>query len=431
MVSTLEWPTTSIRNITLRTRTWNPQAEPRDKIRYVDVSAVSRETLEIESADEIAAAKAPSRARKIVKNGDTIFATIRPNLKRVAQIPATYDNEIASTAFCVLRPDASVVDPDFLYFLASSDAFVEEVASFETGASYPAVRDSDILDREIRLPPVPYQRDIASVLRTVRSATLNQSNSLAVAQDLKRAAMRILFARGLRDEAQKETDIGPVPESWDVVDFGSVRDWLQYGTSTPCGYSPTEYPVLRIPNIEAGRVNSEDIKYGKLRPDDADRYRLENGDLIFIRTNGVIERLGTCAVFAGQPKGALFASYLIRGRLKLDRVVPYFLAQFFASERGISIVAGRATPAADGKYNLNTGTIDGLPIPLPQTLDEQREIISVLNAIDHKIDLHKRKRAVLDELFKSLLHKLMTGEIRVADLDLSALGKAPLEGVAA
>jgi type I restriction enzyme S subunit len=58
-------------------------------------------------------------------------------------------------------------------------------------------------------------------------------------------------------------------------------------------------------------------------------------------------------------------------------------------------------------------------------MDEQREIVAVLDAIDRKIDLHRRKRAVLDELFKALLHKLMTGEIRVSGLDLSALSPNP------
>ena len=88
---------------------------------------------------------------------------------------------------------------------------------------------------------------------------------------------------------------------------------------------------------------------------------------------------------------------------------------------GTGLVAGRATPAADGKYNLNTGTIDSLPLPLPRTLDEQRDIVRILDSIDQKIDLHKRKRAVLEDLFKAVLHKLMTGEVRVSDLDLSAL----------
>ena len=167
MPSSPEWRQVLIRDVTLKTRTWNPQTEPRETIRYVDVSAVSRETLEIDGADELAAAMAPSRARKIVKSGDTIFATIRPSLKRVAQVPALYDDEIASTAFCVLRPDRTVIDPDFLYFVASDDAFVEEVASFETGASYPAVRDSDVFDRKILLPPMPDQMQIARALHAV------------------------------------------------------------------------------------------------------------------------------------------------------------------------------------------------------------------------------------------------------------------------
>ena len=62
-----------------------------------------------------------------------------------------------------------------------------------------------------------------------------------------------------------------------------------------------------------------------------------------------------------------------------------------------------------------------LPLAYPQTQDEQHEIVAILDAIDRKIALHRQKRALLTELFQSLLHKLMTGEIRVADLDLSAL----------
>jgi type I restriction enzyme S subunit len=60
-------------------------------------------------------------------------------------------------------------------------------------------------------------------------------------------------------------------------------------------------------------------------------------------------------------------------------------------------------------------------LPLPPTLDEQREIVAILDTMSRKIDLHQRKRAVLEDLFKALLHKLMSGEIRISNLDLSAL----------
>jgi type I restriction enzyme S subunit len=75
------------------------------------------------------------------------------------------------------------------------------------------------------------------------------------------------------------------------------------------------------------------------------------------------------------------------------------------------------------KGALTCAFLRSLPVPLPP-LAEQNEIAEVLDAIDAKIALHQQKRAVLEELFKALLHKLMTGEIDVNDLDLSALQPA-------
>lgn len=359
------------------------------------------------------------------ERGDLLVGKITPSFENGKQawvhaLPAEFG--YATTEVIPLHPRSDEHDPRLLFFyLLHPDIrhFVAERMEGSTGRQ--RVPEAVLLDLPFPRLARKNQEATAGTLEAVQLAMATERRGQERAQALKRAAMHTLFTRGLRGEAQKETEIGPVPESWEVVEFGSVRQWLQYGTSSRCTHAPTECPVLRIPNIEAGRVNAEDLKYATLDPTEANRYRLEDGDLIFIRTNGVVERLGTCAVYAGQPSGALFASYLIRARLELGRVQPRFAAYFFGSEIGTSLVASRATPAADGKYNLNTGTIDGLPIPLPPTLDEQREIVAVLDAIDRKIDLHRRKRAVLDELFKALLHKLMTGEIRVSDLDLSAL----------
>ena len=76
------------------------------------------------------------------------------------------------------------------------------------------------------------------------------------------------------------------------------------------------------------------------------------------------------------------------------------------------------------QQNLNLDIVRDLPVVFPSDKAEQREIVAILDAIDRKIDAHQRKRAVLDDLFRSLLHKLMTGEIAVRDLDLSSLNRA-------
>ena len=347
--------------------------------------------------------------------GDVLYGKLRPYLDKA--VLAT-EAGVCTTELLVLRAKEDV-DPRFLATVVHEPHFIEYAIAGTTGVQHP--RTSWAHAREFEVPAFTFdeQQRIADVLWLVYEA-IGLSEALAEeGQHLKRAAMQALFTRGLRGEARKETEIGLVPENWEVVSFESVREKLQYGTSVRCSYDVSERPVLRIPNIEPQHINSDDLKYCTLTGNDAAKFQLEENDLIFIRTNGVLDRLGSCAVYTGDPANALFASYLIRARMKLDRVNPHFAAFFFGSEMGTGIIAGRATPASDGKFNLNTATIDSLPLPLPPTLSEQREIVAILDAIDRKIDLHRRKRAVLDDLFKALLHRLMTGEIRVADLDLA------------
>ena len=105
--------------------------------------------------------------------------------------------------------------------------------------------------------------------------------------------------------------------------------------------------------------------------------------------------------------------------MKIDSVVPHFAAAFFGSELGTRIVAARAIAASDGKFNLNAAAIDSLVLPLPPTLTEQQEIVAMLDVIDHKIALHRRKRDVLEALFKAILYKIMSSETSVDEIDSS------------
>jgi type I restriction enzyme S subunit len=348
--------------------------------------------------------------------GDVLYGKLRPYLDKAVLADRA---GVATTELLVLRPKLGV-SPEYLACVVHSPAFVEFAMQGVTGAQHPRTSWTHIRAFELPAHDRSEQASIAKLLWSLFGLCMAAGRGATSASSLKRAAMEQLFTRGLRGEKLKETESGPIPESWSIAEFGEVREFLQYGTSVHCTSDPGGYPVLRIPNIEPGRVNSAELKYCDLAPAQASKYLLQHGDLLFIRTNGVIDRLGSCAVYEGDPGLALFASYLIRARLT-KRVLPKFAAYFYGSPRGTFLVAGRATPASDGKYNLNTGTIDALPLPMPPTAEEQQEIVDVLDALDRKIDLYRRKRDVLDRIFKSLLYKLMTGAVSVDDLDLSAL----------
>ena len=391
-----------------------------DKTPFLRTSNVFWDQIDLSSVDEMSIPERELPA-KLLRRGDLLVCE-GGEIGRAA----IWNGEVETMSFQNhlhrLRPIVQDVEPRFyVYFLQSAFTQLGIFEGAGNKTTIPNLSRNQLSALHVPHPLLDEQQAIASALAQVRKAIKTHDQSTVLAQDLKRAALRTLFRCGLRGEPQKETESGPVPESWEIVNFASVREKLQYGTSVRCTYAVSDRPVLRIPNIESQRINSDDLKYCTLTGNDAAKYQLEKGDLIFIRTNGVLDRLGSCSVYMGEPARALFASYLIRARLRLSRVNPHFVGYFLGSELGTSIIAGRATPASDGKYNLNTGTIDSLPLPLPPTLDEQGEIVAILEAIDRKIGLHRKKRAVLDDLFKALLHKLMTGEIRVRDLELLAL----------
>lgn len=321
-----------------------------------------------------------------------------------------------------LRPRAEVadqVDPRFYVFFLQS-AFTQ-LGLFEGAGNrttIPNLSKNRLAALDVPFPDKAEQSAVAQALGLVREAVGVQSAALEAAEALRRSVSNDLFSRGLRGESRQDSILGAIPASWNVVGFATIRQSLRYGTSVRCVSERVGRPVLRIPNVRSARIDTSDLKYADLRGEEAARYTLADGDLLFIRTNGGIDRLGMCAVYRGVPADALFASYLISARLK-DGYDPDFVAHFLASDIGTDLIASRATPAADGKYNLNTAIIDSIPIPVP-LLEEQRQIAATIRSVEDKIALHRTKLARLEELFDRLLLDLMTGAISVQDLALAS-----------
>jgi type I restriction enzyme S subunit len=133
-----------------------------DRFTYIDIGSIDRQSKAIESAEEISGANAPSRARKVVRSGDTLVSMTRPNLNAVALVNESHDGQIASTGFDVLRP--ILVDPRWIYYLVRSSDFVESMCDLVQGALYPAVRSKDVRSFTAPLAPVEEQKRITDKL---------------------------------------------------------------------------------------------------------------------------------------------------------------------------------------------------------------------------------------------------------------------------
>ena len=113
----------------------NPNKEDRDRtFRYIDLSSVDHDRKIITLVKELKYSEAPSRARQLVRNGDVLVSTVRPNLNGVAKVPMNLDMATASTGFCVLRPKRDELDNSYLFHWVKTPAFIAEMEKLATGA---------------------------------------------------------------------------------------------------------------------------------------------------------------------------------------------------------------------------------------------------------------------------------------------------------
>ena len=167
----------------------DPREFDRERFQYVDIGSIDTERNRVSIAQDVPVTEAPGRARQLLESGDTVFSTVRPYLRKIAWIHEDLDGEIASTGFCVLRPDVSLCLPRFLHFIAISDCLLAQVLPLQRGVSYPAVRDKEVLAADVPIPPLPEQERIVEILEE-QLARLDASLAVADAVEEHSAALR-------------------------------------------------------------------------------------------------------------------------------------------------------------------------------------------------------------------------------------------------
>jgi type I restriction enzyme S subunit len=277
------------------------------------------------------------------------------------------------------------------------------------GASYPAVTDKDVLNQFVLLPPLDEQEKIAAVLWKMQKAVEIEEAIVRNARDLKKSLLRCLFTHGLRGEPLKETEIGPLPKNWEVRTFASVASlergrFLHRPRNEPRFYGGNA-PFVQTGDVvrSNGRVrdysqtlNEEGVKISRIFP--------AGTILITIAANigysGILEFDSACpdSLIGITSREVIEGEYLL-----------YYLQ---TQQSRMDTLAPRGT-----QKNINIQFLSPWPVAFPPK-DEQREIAHILKTVDHKIDIHESKKRSLQELFKTMLHKLMTAQIRVNHLDI-------------
>ena len=212
------------------------------------------------------------------------------------------------------------------------------------------------------------------------------------------------------------TEIGPVPESWEVVKLGDYADFKN-GINFSAGDKGAGILTIDVLNMygEGCSVSLENLYRVNKKIDKS--YLLEEDDLLFVRSSLKREGVGWTSLFVPINGPVTFCGFIIRARLK-DKTTfsSRFLTNYCRTDMARkSLVSGSGQVAIT---NINQGILRDLSVPRPSR-EEQEEIASAIDTIDNKISLLLRKQETLEELFRTLLHQLMTGQTRVNEIDLT------------
>jgi len=176
-------------------------------------------------------------------------------------------------------------------------------------------------------------------------------------------------------------DVANLPElsgGWSWASLEQLSWNSSYGTSSKCSPDNTGIPVIRIPNIQSGRLNYGNLKYATDDLSISDDEKLKLGDLLIIRTNGSKALIGRSALIDRELSGVFYyASYLIRFRLMNIGNLPEWVASLWNESSGRAWIETRAATSA-GQHNISMSVLCTFPIPLP-ALSEQKEITSEIS----------------------------------------------------
>ena len=356
-------------------------------IDYVDISSVDNIAKEIVSYQTISSKDAPSRAKQLLKRGDILVSTVRPNLHAVAMIESETENlMVGSTGYCVLRCKENA-DTRYLFNFCQSPYFVDDMSSQATGASYPAVSNSIVRSSLIPSYSVEEQRKIADKLDAVSELIKLRKQQLSKLDQLVKSRFIELFG-------DQETN----PYNLNVGKLSDIADIYLGLTHTPT-YVEQGKPFLSVRDISSGVIDFSNCHYITEEEFDSlpNGARPQVGDMLFCRVGTIgkpviipenTPEFGTFVSVGYLRKKANVNNYYLKSWMEND----YFMRQVYDNVAGAS------------QINLNTGWLKNFRILIP-SLELQEQFAAFVEQVDKSKLAIQKSLEKLEILKKSLMQQ--------------------------
>ena len=400
---------------TINDEALSESTEPDLELAYIDIGNVDSQG-QVHDIVNYRFEDAPSRARRIVRDGDVIISTVRTYLQAIAPVENPPDNLIVSTGFAVVRP-SSVLDHRFCKYAVRANRFLWEVESRSTGVSYPAINASDLGDIAVTLPEVGAQRVIAAYLdrETARIDGLiaEKERMLALLEEKRAALISRVVTRGLDPSPSLKPSgqewLGDIPAHWPTTKF-SWDVFISEGQVDPEDDRFSEM-ILVAPNHIESRTG--EITHTETSADQgaiSGKYFCKQGDVLYSKIRPALRKVALaetdCLCSADM--------YALRPS---ERLVPQYLQYFLLSEDFSTWAELESARVAMPK--INRETLSAIRIPVPPR-EEQECIVTYIRRGSRRIDLQRKAVRGSVDLLKerraALITAAVTGQIPIEEM---------------
>lgn len=392
---------------TINARKLPETTDPAFTFRYIDVSAVDGNGQIADAENLVNFGSAPSRARRLASDGDTIISTVRTYLRAVARVPTSREPLVFSTGFAVLSPGPDI-DSAYLYYLCRSEPFLAETVARSNGVSYPAINPDDLADITVDPPSLEEQCHIADFLdaETARVDALERD---------RRSQLSLLAQR----EYSMISDVLMSQTSHDAprVRLGYVcrlQSGLTIDGGRPLGASIVTRPYLRVANVQSGHLDLTEVKEVAVPASIAARCSLRPGDVLMTE-GGDLDKLGRGTVWHGELPDCLHQNHVFSVRPEPDRLDAEYLALLTRSAHGRTYFESTGTKTTNLASTSSSKILD-FRVPLPK-IDEQKALVKHVNmSLENSKRIQssiERQLTLLAERKQALITAAVTGQIDV------------------
>ena len=277
--------------------------------RYVGIEHIEPEDLRVRSWGLVADG---TTFTNYFQPGQVLFVKRRAYQRKVAV--ADFSGVCSSDIYVLESKDPDVLLPDLLPFICQTEGFFRHAVGTSAGSLSPRTNWTQLAGYEFALPPLEEQRRILRLLeeleRTIDGYRYTEESRIRLRASFVERFINSTKRHCVLEELLVETS---------------------YGCSSRSGYEPLGVPILRIPNILRGELELTDLQWLQLNEKETSRYSLETGDILLVRTNGNPDYVGRCVVVPFMETPMVYASYLIRLRVRTERTVPEFIATMLNS----------------------------------------------------------------------------------------------------